>query len=154
MESYERRLIPAPPTSLHHLPKEHPVVGRGMALNVQHCTDLFSCQGGLKLQDTDADFHRRERTVRPSAVVSHNVTVVNVFFSCCRLRKVWQKRKCTAKNGYLTISHGTVSQQHRTDVFIVPSVTGDLPSVYSATPPPTPIRLTGRQLNSTCSPAR
>nr|XP_020446548.1 arf-GAP with SH3 domain, ANK repeat and PH domain-containing protein 2 isoform X2 [Monopterus albus] len=23
------------------------------------------------------------------------------------LRKVWQKRKCTAKNGYLTISHGT-----------------------------------------------
>ncbi|TKS86651.1 Arf-GAP with SH3 domain, ANK repeat and PH domain-containing protein 2 [Collichthys lucidus] len=24
------------------------------------------------------------------------------------LRKVWQKRKCTAKNGYLTISHGTV----------------------------------------------
>lgn len=32
---------------------------------------------------------------------------VNVFFS--RLRKVWQKRKCTVKNGYLTISHGTVS---------------------------------------------
>ncbi len=30
---------------------------------------------------------------------------------CHRLRKVWQKRKCTAKNGYLTISHGTVSKQ-------------------------------------------
>lgn len=29
---------------------------------------------------------------------------------CIRLRKVWQKRKCTAKNGYLTISHGTVSK--------------------------------------------
>ena len=23
---------------------------------------------------------------------------------------MWQKRKCTAKNGYLTISHGTVSK--------------------------------------------
>lgn len=31
-----------------------------------------------------------------------------VCLLCCRLRKVWQKRKCTAKNGYLTISHGTV----------------------------------------------
>lgn len=31
--------------------------------------------------------------------------------ACHRLRKVWQKRKCTAKNGYLTISHGTVSKQ-------------------------------------------
>ncbi|CAF94957.1 unnamed protein product, partial [Tetraodon nigroviridis] len=27
------------------------------------------------------------------------------------LRKVWQKRKCTAKNGYLTISHGTVNDR-------------------------------------------
>nr|XP_043902859.1 arf-GAP with SH3 domain, ANK repeat and PH domain-containing protein 2a isoform X3 [Solea senegalensis] len=26
------------------------------------------------------------------------------------LRKVWQKRKCTAKNGYLTISHGTANR--------------------------------------------
>ncbi|XP_062894016.1 arf-GAP with SH3 domain, ANK repeat and PH domain-containing protein 2a [Mobula hypostoma] len=26
------------------------------------------------------------------------------------LRKVWQKRKCTVKNGYLTISHGTVNR--------------------------------------------
>uniref|UniRef100_A0AAQ5ZT63 SH3 domain-containing protein n=1 Tax=Amphiprion ocellaris TaxID=80972 RepID=A0AAQ5ZT63_AMPOC len=26
------------------------------------------------------------------------------------LRKVWQKRKCTAKNGYLTISHGTLAK--------------------------------------------
>uniref|UniRef100_A0A8C6TR39 ArfGAP with SH3 domain, ankyrin repeat and PH domain 2a n=1 Tax=Neogobius melanostomus TaxID=47308 RepID=A0A8C6TR39_9GOBI len=26
------------------------------------------------------------------------------------LRKVWQKRKCTTRNGYLTISHGTVSE--------------------------------------------
>lgn len=25
-----------------------------------------------------------------------------------RLRKVWQKRKCSVKNGFLTISHGTV----------------------------------------------
>uniref|UniRef100_A0A8D3DBJ1 ArfGAP with SH3 domain, ankyrin repeat and PH domain 2a n=1 Tax=Scophthalmus maximus TaxID=52904 RepID=A0A8D3DBJ1_SCOMX len=27
-----------------------------------------------------------------------------------QLRKVWQKRKCTAKNGYLTISHGTANR--------------------------------------------
>lgn len=26
-----------------------------------------------------------------------------------RLRKVWQKRKCSVKNGFLTICHGTVS---------------------------------------------
>ncbi|XP_078069293.1 arf-GAP with SH3 domain, ANK repeat and PH domain-containing protein 2a isoform X2 [Mustelus asterias] len=26
------------------------------------------------------------------------------------IRKVWQKRKCTVKNGYLTISHGTVNR--------------------------------------------
>lgn len=26
-----------------------------------------------------------------------------------RIRKVWQKRKCSVKNGFLTISHGTVS---------------------------------------------
>ncbi|KAM4540690.1 arf-GAP with SH3 domain, ANK repeat and PH domain-containing protein 2a isoform 2-T2 [Fundulus diaphanus] len=26
------------------------------------------------------------------------------------LRKVWQKRKCTARNGYLTISHGTANR--------------------------------------------
>ncbi|KAI4804106.1 hypothetical protein KUCAC02_025748, partial [Chaenocephalus aceratus] len=28
------------------------------------------------------------------------------------LRKVWQKRKCTAKNGYLTISHGTANRSN------------------------------------------
>uniref|UniRef100_A0A8C5GHL5 Arf-GAP domain-containing protein n=1 Tax=Gouania willdenowi TaxID=441366 RepID=A0A8C5GHL5_GOUWI len=33
------------------------------------------------------------------------------------LRKVWQKRKCTAKNGYLTISHGTVSHSYLLSVF-------------------------------------
>lgn len=27
-----------------------------------------------------------------------------------RLRKVWQKRKCSVKNGFLTICHGTVSK--------------------------------------------
>lgn len=32
------------------------------------------------------------------------------LFPVSSLRKVWQKRKCTVKNGYLTISHGTVSQ--------------------------------------------
>ncbi|XP_041043949.1 arf-GAP with SH3 domain, ANK repeat and PH domain-containing protein 2a [Carcharodon carcharias] len=26
------------------------------------------------------------------------------------IRKVWQKRKCTVKNGYLTISHGTINR--------------------------------------------
>lgn len=26
-----------------------------------------------------------------------------------RLRKMWQKRKCTVQNCYLTIAHGTVS---------------------------------------------
>lgn len=33
------------------------------------------------------------------------------LFPCAsvRIRKVWQKRKCSVKNGFLTISHGTVS---------------------------------------------
>uniref|UniRef100_A0A672LRJ8 Arf-GAP with SH3 domain, ANK repeat and PH domain-containing protein 2-like n=1 Tax=Sinocyclocheilus grahami TaxID=75366 RepID=A0A672LRJ8_SINGR len=32
----------------------------------------------------------------------------NLYKKSDGLRKVWQKRKCTVKNGYLTISHGTV----------------------------------------------
>lgn len=41
-------------------------------------------------------------------LLTHSYSPVGV-----RLRKVWQKRKCTAKNGYLTISHGTVSKAVR-----------------------------------------
>ena len=32
-----------------------------------------------------------------------------VFALLCRIRKVWQRRKCAVKNGMLTISHATVS---------------------------------------------
>ena len=32
-----------------------------------------------------------------------------VFGSILRIRKVWQRRKCSVKNGILTISHATVS---------------------------------------------
>uniref|UniRef100_A0A3Q4BB19 Uncharacterized protein n=1 Tax=Mola mola TaxID=94237 RepID=A0A3Q4BB19_MOLML len=42
------------------------------------------------------------------------------------LRKVWQKRKCTAKNGYLTISHGTVT---------LPLPPVSLPSVFGCSCP-------------------
>ncbi|XP_060628400.2 arf-GAP with SH3 domain, ANK repeat and PH domain-containing protein 1-like [Anolis sagrei] len=37
----------------------------------------------------------------------------NLFKKSDGLRKVWQKRKCTVRNGYLTISHSTL---HRTPV--------------------------------------
>lgn len=30
--------------------------------------------------------------------------------ACYRLRKMWQKRKCSVQNCYLTIAHGTVSR--------------------------------------------
>lgn len=50
-----------------------------------------------------------------------------------RLRKVWQKRKCTAKNGYLTISHGTVRKHTwahtHTLIFIRVAPAGDTLSV-------------------------
>uniref|UniRef100_A0A8C2FT45 ArfGAP with SH3 domain, ankyrin repeat and PH domain 2a n=1 Tax=Cyprinus carpio TaxID=7962 RepID=A0A8C2FT45_CYPCA len=34
----------------------------------------------------------------------------NLYKKSDGLRKVWQKRKCTVKNGYLTISHGTANR--------------------------------------------
>ncbi|KAG7460604.1 hypothetical protein MATL_G00200520 [Megalops atlanticus] len=34
----------------------------------------------------------------------------NLYKKSDGLRKVWQKRKCSVKNGYLTISHGTVNR--------------------------------------------
>ena len=36
-----------------------------------------------------------------------------VFGSILRIRKVWQRRKCSVKNGILTISHATVSVSAR-----------------------------------------
>lgn len=36
------------------------------------------------------------------------VHVLNNSCLVLRLRKVWQKRKCSVKNGFLTICHGTV----------------------------------------------
>lgn len=47
--------------------------------------------------------------VRPSSPASG---IPKLFFFShlpVRIRKVWQKRKCSVKNGFLTISHGTVS---------------------------------------------
>lgn len=40
-------------------------------------------------------------------VIQNAACLLDVF----RLRKVWQKRKCSVKNGYLTISHGTVRER-------------------------------------------
>lgn len=37
-----------------------------------------------------------------------------VLLSSSRLRKVWQRRKCSVKGGMLTISHATVRGKHTT----------------------------------------
>lgn len=99
---------------------------------------------------------------------------------CLRLRKVWQKRKCTAKNGYLTISHGTVSKHTRAHSCHGQSVNSYLshmqmgasdlspaaatlmanPPVLTVVPtdrlslPHYLCRLTDHQLSSICSPVR
>ncbi|XP_023208616.1 arf-GAP with SH3 domain, ANK repeat and PH domain-containing protein 2 isoform X4 [Xiphophorus maculatus] len=63
---------------------------------------------------------RRDSQVRQSATYSLHQPQGNkehgtersgfLFKKSDGLRKVWQKRKCTAKNGYLTISHGTANR--------------------------------------------
>ncbi|XP_028293018.1 arf-GAP with SH3 domain, ANK repeat and PH domain-containing protein 2a isoform X2 [Gouania willdenowi] len=63
---------------------------------------------------------RRDSQVRPSTTYSLHQPQGNkehgtersgfLFKKSDGLRKVWQKRKCTAKNGYLTISHGTANR--------------------------------------------
>ncbi|XP_013990744.1 arf-GAP with SH3 domain, ANK repeat and PH domain-containing protein 2 isoform X6 [Salmo salar] len=63
---------------------------------------------------------RRESQVRQSATYSlhqpqgnkeHGTERCgNLYKKSDGLRKVWQKRKCSVKNGYLTISHGTTNR--------------------------------------------
>ncbi|XP_016533767.1 arf-GAP with SH3 domain, ANK repeat and PH domain-containing protein 2a isoform X3 [Poecilia formosa] len=63
---------------------------------------------------------RRDSQVRQSATYSLHQPQGNkehgtersgfLFKKSDGLRKVWQKRKCMAKNGYLTISHGTANR--------------------------------------------
>uniref|UniRef100_H3CKI8 ArfGAP with SH3 domain, ankyrin repeat and PH domain 2a n=1 Tax=Tetraodon nigroviridis TaxID=99883 RepID=H3CKI8_TETNG len=63
---------------------------------------------------------RRDSQVRPSTTYSLHQPQGNkehgtersayLYKKSDGLRKVWQKRKCTAKNGYLTISHGTANR--------------------------------------------
>lgn len=48
------------------------------------------------------------------SVISQAGHVDNNSCLVLRLRKVWQKRKCSVKNGFLTICHGTV----RRDIFL------------------------------------
>ncbi|KAM9788076.1 arf-GAP with SH3 domain, ANK repeat and PH domain-containing protein 2a isoform 2-T2 [Syngnathus typhle] len=62
------------------------------------------------------------------------------------LRKVWQKRKCTAKNGYLTIPHSTVRKPPRPRQKLLSSIQIDLfihfpSSVLQANRPPAKLNL-------------
>uniref|UniRef100_A0A8D3D8G9 ArfGAP with SH3 domain, ankyrin repeat and PH domain 2a n=1 Tax=Scophthalmus maximus TaxID=52904 RepID=A0A8D3D8G9_SCOMX len=53
---------------------------------------------------------KEDSQVRQSTTYSLHQPQGNKEHGTGALRKVWQKRKCTAKNGYLTISHGTANR--------------------------------------------
>uniref|UniRef100_A0A673M6E2 Arf-GAP with SH3 domain, ANK repeat and PH domain-containing protein 2-like n=1 Tax=Sinocyclocheilus rhinocerous TaxID=307959 RepID=A0A673M6E2_9TELE len=69
-------------------------------------TDLHSVRGSSKLkQSATYSLHQPQGNKEHGTERSGNL-----YKKSDGLRKVWQKRKCTVKNGYLTISHGTANR--------------------------------------------